>query len=134
MREIAPGLRPLPSRPKYSFNTHVVGGVVIDAGTRHAAKRILGALNGTRVTAHAVTHAHADHQGASRAICQALGVPFWGPGGEVGALERGDVSAMAPSNVVTRWQAKHWAGPGVRVDRPLAEGDELDEGFVAIAT
>ena len=134
MNEIAPGLRTLPSRPKYSFNTHVVGSVVVDAGTRHAAGRILGALNGTRVTAHAVTHAHADHQGASRELCERLGVPFWGPADERDALERGDLSAMAPSNVVTRWQLRNWAGPGVPVDRGLREGDELDAGFVALAT
>src|SRR4051794_18048793 len=134
MRELAPGLRTLPSRPEYAFNTHVVGGVVVDAGTRGAAGRILGALNGTRVTAHAVTHAHADHQGSSRELCARLGVPFWGPADEADALERGDLSAMAPSNVITRWQLRNWAGPGVPVERGLREGDELDAGFVAIAT
>jgi hydroxyacylglutathione hydrolase len=134
MIDVTASLRTVPSRPANAFNTHVIGAVVVDAGTRHAAKRLLGALDGIRVTAHAVTHAHADHQGASAALCRALGVPFWGPAGEVDALERGDVTMTAPSNLVTRWQARNWAGPGVPVDRPLREGDELDAGFVAIST
>ena len=27
--------------------------------------------------AHALTHAHPDHQGASKQVCDTLGVPFW---------------------------------------------------------
>jgi hydroxyacylglutathione hydrolase len=132
--EIAPGLRTLPSRPAHAFNVHLVGGVLVDAATRHATRRILRALRGARVHAHAVTHAHADHQGASAALCARLGVPFWGPAGELEALESGDLSAMAPRNVITRWQERRWAGPGLRVDRPLREGDELDAGFVVLET
>lgn len=134
MIEIAPDVRTIPSRPADAFNTHVIGAVVVDAGTRRAARRLLRALRGTAVRAHAVTHAHADHQGSSRTLCDALSVPFWGPADEVDALERGDLSAMAPSNVITRWQQRNWAGPGLPVARPLREGDELDAGFVAFAT
>ena len=134
MHEIAPGLHTLPSRPAYAFNVHLVGGVLVDAATRHATRRILRALGDAEIHAHAVTHAHADHQGASAALCARLGVPFWGPAGEVAALERGDVSAMAPDNPITRWQQRHWAGPGRPVDRSLREGDELDAGFVVLET
>jgi glyoxylase-like metal-dependent hydrolase (beta-lactamase superfamily II) len=134
MHDLAPGLRALPSRPAHAFNVHLVGRVLVDAATRHAQRRILRALRGVPVSAHAVTHAHADHQGASRAVCDALGIPFWAPAREVDALESGDLSAMAPSNLVTRWQLRHWAGPALTVDRPLEEGDELDAGFVALQT
>lgn len=136
MHELAPGLRTLPSRPAYAFNVHLVGGVLVDAGTRHATRRILRALAlaGVDVHALAVTHAHADHQGASAALRTRLGLPFWGPAGEADALERGDLRATGPDNLITRWQLRHWAGPAVPVDRALAEGDELDAGFVAIET
>jgi hydroxyacylglutathione hydrolase len=132
--ELAPGLRTLPGRPAHAFNVHLVGTVLVDAATRHATRRILRALAGAPVTALAVTHAHADHQGASAALRARLGVPFWGPAGEVDALQSGDLRAMAPSNPITNWQLRHWAGPGLPVDRALAEGDELDAGFVALET
>jgi len=134
MRQLAHDLHALPGRPAHAFNVHLVGGVLVDAATRRATGRILRALDGAEVRAHAVTHAHADHQGASAAVCAALQVPFWGPEAESDALRRGDLSAMAPSNAVTRWQLRHWAGPAVAVDRALREGDELDAGFVALET
>jgi glyoxylase-like metal-dependent hydrolase (beta-lactamase superfamily II) len=134
MHELAPALHALPGRPAHAFNVHLVGGVLVDAGTRHATHRILRGLDGATVHALAVTHAHADHQGASAALRERLGVPFWGPAAERDALERGDLRAMAPDNAIVRWQLRHWAGPAVAVDRALAEGDELDAGFVALET
>ena len=53
-----------------------MGDVLVDAGTKHATKRILRQLRGRTVTAHALTHAHPDHQGASHEVCTALGLPF----------------------------------------------------------
>ena len=38
------------------------------------------------ITAHAVTHAHSDHQGSSAALVAALRVPFWAPAREADAL------------------------------------------------
>jgi len=134
MIELAPDLHALPGRPAHAFNVHLVGGVLVDAGTRHATRRILRGLGDVPVHALAVTHAHADHQGASAALRAHLGIPFWGPAGEVDVLERGDLRAMAPDGAIVRWQLRHWAGPAVTVDRALEEGDELDAGFVALAT
>ena len=134
MDQLAPGLLHLPGRPSYAFNVYLAGGVVVDAATRHGARRILRALEGRAVTAHAVTHGHCDHQGSSAALVAKLGVPFWGPAGEVPALESGAVGPLGPGNAVTRWQLKNWAGPAVKVGRALAEGDELDAGFVVLET
>jgi hydroxyacylglutathione hydrolase len=136
MIEHAPGLRTLPGLPHHAFNVHLVGGVLIDAGTRHASRRVLRALrhSSAPVHAHAVTHAHADHQGSSAALVRALGIPFWAPASEADALEQGDLAAMAPSNAITRWQLRHWAGPAVAVDRMLRDRDELDAGFVVVET
>lgn len=137
MIEIAPGLRTLPSRPADAFNVHLVGGVLVDAATRHATRRILRAVRraDAPVHAHAVTHAHADHQGASAALVAALRIPFWGPAGEVAALESGDLSGTTPSgDPILELQRRFWKGPGVRVDRALREGDDLDAGFVVLET
>jgi glyoxylase-like metal-dependent hydrolase (beta-lactamase superfamily II) len=134
MDQLAPGLLHVPGRPSYAFNVYLAGGVIVDAATRHGARRILRALDGHTVTAHAVTHGHCDHQGSSAALVARLGVPFWGPAGEVEALESGAIEPLGPDNVVTRWQLKNWAGPAVRVDRALAEGDALDAGFVVLQT
>ena len=113
MIDLAPGLRLLPSRPAYAFNVYVAGGTIVDAGTRHAARRILGATRSLTITAHAVTHGHSDHQGSSAAIVQTLGVPFAAPAAEADALRAGDDLSLSPQNAITRWQARHWRGPGL---------------------
>jgi hydroxyacylglutathione hydrolase len=97
MEELAPGLLHVPGRPSHAFNVHVAGGVIVDAATRHAARRILRAVRGVEITAHAVTHGHCDHQGASAALTAQLGVPFWGPAGEVAALESGAIGPLGPT-------------------------------------
>jgi hydroxyacylglutathione hydrolase len=136
MNELAPDLRHVPGFPPFAFNVYLAGGVIVDAGTRYASRRILKAIKSTSlpVKAHAVTHGHCDHQGASAALTAALGVPFWGPAAEAKELRTGAVGPLAPSNLITRWQLKHWAGPGLAVDRELREGDALDAGFVALET
>ncbi|WCB92694.1 putative metallo-hydrolase YflN [Baekduia alba] len=134
MLQLAPGLATLPSRPAHAFNVHLAGGTIVDAATRHAATRILRAVKDTKITAHAVTHGHSDHQGSSAALVDALGVPFWAPAAEADALRAGDNTALSHDNVITRWQRKHWMGPAVEVDRELREGDALDAGFVVLET
>jgi hydroxyacylglutathione hydrolase len=61
-------------------NAYLAGDVLIDAGCRQSTGRILKQLDGHQVTAHALTHAHPDHQGASHHVCDQLGIPFWCPG------------------------------------------------------
>lgn len=133
MEEIADGLHLLSGRPSYGFNVYVMGGVLVDAATRLARRRILRQLKGVEVHAHALTHAHADHQGSSHAVCEALGIPLWASAAEAGAVEAGDLRSTVPLNVVTRLQLRRWAGPGHPVERRLAEGDEVG-GFTALET
>jgi hydroxyacylglutathione hydrolase len=134
MQDLAASLRLLPSRPAFAFNVYVAGGTIVDAATRHAAGRILRDTAGLAITAHAVTHGHSDHQGSSAALVARLGIPFWAPADEADALRSGRDDALSPRNAVTRWQARHWRGPAVPVDRELREGDALDAGFVALET
>jgi hydroxyacylglutathione hydrolase len=133
MKEVAPGVRLLAGRPRDAFNVHLVEDVLVDAATRHAARRILRQLRGVPVRAHALTHAHPDHQGASAAVCRALGLPLWAPAGEADAVRTGVIGPLGPVDVVTRWQLRHWAGPAAPVARELREGDEV-AGFRVLET
>lgn len=134
MRQLAPDLHVLPSRPADAFNVYLAGTTIVDAATRHAARRILRSVGDRPVAAHAVTHGHSDHQGSSAALVAALGVPFWAPHGAAAALRAGDNTPLGRDNATTRWQRRHWAGPAVDAARELREGDELDAGFVVLET
>lgn len=133
MRQLAPGVHVLDGRPRDAFNVHLLEDVVVDAATRHGARRLLPQLRGIPVTAHALTHAHADHQGSSAALCEALGLPLWAPAGEADAVRTGDIGPLGPVNRITTWQLGHWAGPGHPVARELREGDEV-AGFRVLET
>lgn len=133
MENLAPDLDLLRSRPAFAFNSYLAGGVLIDAGTRWARRRIMRALAGHDVRAHAITHAHADHQGASAAVCAGLGIPFWVGERDVETAEAGGPAVATPRNAVTFVQGYVWAGAGRHVDRALREGDEAG-GFTVLET
>jgi len=133
MEQITQDLHLLPSRPAHAFNAYLMGDVLVDAGTRHARRRILRALAGHVPAAHAITHSHADHQGASAALCDELGIELWCPDEDADAMESGDLRDRAPVNLVTRAQLRWWAGPAHPVARRLREGDEVG-GFTVLET
>jgi glyoxylase-like metal-dependent hydrolase (beta-lactamase superfamily II) len=98
----------------------------VDAATRHAGRRILRQLKGREVTAHALTHAHADHQGASHEVCSALGIPFWVGERDADAAEDPRLIAeRQPEHRLNRLANRFWTGPGHPVDRRLREGDDV---------
>ena len=72
MKTLADGLLQLSGFPPNAINVYLTDGVLIDAGSRFDRGRILRQLKGHKVSAHALTHAHPDHQGASHAVCEAL--------------------------------------------------------------
>ena len=77
MKQLADDLFLLDGFPPFAINVYLMGDVLVDAGSRHAARRILRQLNGRTVAAHALTHAHPDHQGASHEVCEKLSLPLW---------------------------------------------------------
>lgn len=129
MKELAPGIWHLQCMTglPYAINAYLAGDVLIDAGTRQSTKRILRQLEGHDVKAHALTHAHPDHQGASHEVCERLGIPFWCPEGDVETAERGKeaIAEDQPDHPVTQFFVRAFAGPGHPVDRPLREGDQV---------
>jgi glyoxylase-like metal-dependent hydrolase (beta-lactamase superfamily II) len=134
MLRLADDLELLGGFPPFAINVYIMGGVLVDAATRFARGRILGQLRGRTLTAHALTHAHPDHQGASHAVCEALGLPLWCGEVDSDAMEtEGLIMARMPPHWLTRAVGRHWVGPPHHVARRLREGDEVG-GFQVIET
>ncbi|MGI8661573.1 MAG: MBL fold metallo-hydrolase [Thermoleophilaceae bacterium] len=136
MKQLAPGVwqlagaLPIPN----AINTYLIEDVLVDAGARFDGKRILRQLSGRTLAAHALTHAHPDHQGASELVCRAFGVPFWVSDGDAPKAERPDlIRSEQPDHALNRLFFKTLAGPGRAVDRRLFEGDQM-VGFQVLET
>ncbi len=134
MNQLAEDVCQLKGWPKNAINVNLVGDVLIDAATRQAEKRIMRQIAGRTVTAHALTHAHPDHQGSSHAICEALEIPLWCGQGDVPAMETPGaiVNPKAPG-WLNALQGRFWTGPAHPVARALHEGDDV-AGFTVLET
>ncbi len=114
-------------------NAYLAGDVLIDAGTKRSGKGILKDLSGHSVAAHALTHAHPDHQGASHEVCTTLGIPYWVPEGDVEPAENPAlIGERQPDHFLAQFFARIFTGPAHKVDRVLVDGDEV-AGFKVIA-
>lgn len=133
MKRVAEGVELLDGRPPYAINVYLIGDVLLDAATRRAGKRILRQLRGRAVSAHALTHAHPDHQGASHEVCQALRIPLWCGEADVPAMEDGQIAERQPDHPLNRLIDRFWTGPPHPVARALREGDEV-AGFTVLDT
>ena len=125
MKQLAEGVWQLDGSPRDAINVYVIGDVLIDAGTVLDRKRILWQVEGREIAAHALTHGHPDHYGASHAVCAALDVPLWCGAADVEAVEAGKIVSVG---------GRLLPGPhGHPVARALREGDEL-AGFTVLET
>lgn len=131
MEKIADDVYLLDGFPKYAINIYLIGDVLLDAGTKMAKGRILRQIKDRPVTAHALTHAHPDHQGSSHAVCEALNIPLWCGEKDAHTMETGEYTEAIPSNWNTLVQHHIWTGPPHPVARRLNEGDEV-AGFTVI--
>jgi hydroxyacylglutathione hydrolase len=131
MRRVAEDVFQIRLAPRHGINAYLLGDVVVDAGTKGSAKRLIRALHGHTVGAHALTHAHVDHGGGSKRLVDAFDVPVW-----VGERDRADMESGRPAAPET------WARPmmarlrqdRVGVARVLREGDDLGHGFTVLET
>ena len=132
MRELAEGVQLLRGFPPNAINVYLVGDVLIDAATRQGERRIMRQIAGRQLSAHALTHAHPDHQGSSHAICERLNIPLWCGQGDVPAMETpgGIANSQAPG-WLNWFQQRFWTGPPHPVARALVEGDEV-AGFTVL--
>jgi hydroxyacylglutathione hydrolase len=134
MKQLADDVYILEGFPPYAINVYLLGEVLVDSSTRFAAWRILRRLRGRTISAHALTHAHPDHQGSSHAICQALGVPLWCGDADAAAMEtRGEVMARMPRHWLSGSVGRLWTGPPHSVSRRLRDGDQVGS-FTVIET
>jgi glyoxylase-like metal-dependent hydrolase (beta-lactamase superfamily II) len=134
MKRLADGLFQLRGFPPHVVNIYLMDGILIDAGTRFDVRRILRQLKGQTVTAHALTHAHPDHQGSSHAVCEALGLPLWCGSGDAEAVEDPTlIVSRLPQHWLNRTVGAFASGPAHPVARRLREGDEVG-GFRVIET
>jgi glyoxylase-like metal-dependent hydrolase (beta-lactamase superfamily II) len=125
LQKLADDLNILGGFPSFAINIYLMGDVLVDAGSRHAAKRILRQLRGRTVSAHALTHAHADHQGSSHEVCETLQIPLWCGELDAEAVEDGRIRERMPRHPINQVIPRLFAGPPHAVARRLREGDEI---------
>jgi len=126
MQQLTDDVWQLSGFPPNGMNVYVVGDVLVDAGVRLDRGRILKQVRDSGLRAHALTHAHPDHYGASHAVCDALGIPLWCGDADADAVEHGKMV----------WKGgRTLPGPPAHpVARRLREGDELAAGFTVLET
>jgi hydroxyacylglutathione hydrolase len=132
MKKLADDVYHLRGFPPNAINCYLIGGILIDARTRYAAGSILRQLKGHAVHAHALTHAHPDHQGASHVVCEARGLPLWCGEADADAVEN---PRLIGERMSRHWLnsmiGRNWTGPAHPVARRLREGDEVG-GFAVL--
>jgi hydroxyacylglutathione hydrolase len=125
LKRLADDIYMLGGFPPFAINIYLIGDVLVDAGSRHAGKRILRQLRGRTIGAHALTHAHADHQGSSHEVCDALGIPLWCGSLDADAVEDGRIMERQPRHPINSLIGLAFPGPPHPVDRRLQEGDTV---------
>ena len=133
MHELAPDVWQVPLARGEGVNAYLVGDILVDAGTKAQARRLLRAVEGRPVRALAVTHAHPGHAGGAGLVQDELGIPLWVGRGDVRALEDGEPE-LADGPLMRLLGGFLGSFDGRPADRELVEGDELGAGFVALET
>lgn len=131
MREIAPDVYQISVMPRQAINTYLIGDVLVDSGSRQSFKKIAKALKNRKISGHTLTHAHPDHQGSSKQVCETYNIPLWCGSKDAVAMETGDYEGFIPKNAISNFVDKRFRGPEHPVDRALEEGDEV-AGFTVI--
>jgi hydroxyacylglutathione hydrolase len=134
MKQLAEDVYMLKGFPPNAINVYVASEVLIDSATRQAEKRIFKQIAGRKLTGHALTHVHPDHQGCSHVVCERLDIPLWVGQDDVPAMETaGSVVGGKVPAWTKRIQERYWVGPPHPVSRALREGDEV-AGFTVLDT
>lgn len=135
MKNIAKDVYQIPLFPRNAINCYVIEDVLIDAGIRSSSGIIIKALKDKNISKHALTHAHADHQGSSKIICETLNIPLLCSEPEKEFAENGNVVTEYPNpnHIISKFQKIFWAGKGHLVSQTLKEGNQIG-GFTVIET
>lgn len=135
MKNIAKDVYQIPLFPRNAINCYLIEDVLIDAGIRSSADTIFKAIKDKTVSKHALTHAHTDHQGSSKIICETLQIPLLCSESEKELAENGNVITEYPNpnHIISKFQKNFWAGKGYSVSQTLKENDQIG-GFTVIET
>jgi hydroxyacylglutathione hydrolase len=132
MFELANGVYQLAGKPPNLINIYLIDGILVDAGTPQAHRRIFRELGDRTPTAHLVTHAHPDHYGSSHAVCEKYGIPLITGANDADAIEKSGPEA-ADTFMARSFLSKMPPPPAHPVDTRLYEGDRVGS-FVVIDT
>lgn len=124
MKQMAPGVWRLDELPRPVINVYLAEDVLVDAGRTWDIGRIRKQTAGCELSLLALTHVHPDHQGAAKATCEERNIPLACHGDDVDAME-GRRRVAATSHPLARLFDRLWSGPPRKVDRVLAEDDEV---------
>src|SRR6476660_6834007 len=120
MKQLADVLYLLRGFPPNAIHVYLARDVLIDAATRQGERRIMRQIRGRRVAAHALTHAHPDHQGSSHAVAVALEIPVWCGADDADAVEDPRlIVERLPNHWLNRTFSGFWTGPPHPVARRL---------------
>ncbi|SMD00411.1 MBL fold metallo-hydrolase [Pedobacter nyackensis] len=135
MKEIAKGVFHLALMPRNAINCYVIDDILVDAGIRSSAGKILKSIAGRSIKKHVLTHAHADHQGSSSRICEKLKIPLLTSELEKTGAESGLVTDTYPdkNHFIARFQQRYWAGSAWPVSETIKEGDMVGS-FTVVET
>ena len=127
MNKIAENVYHIPLIPRNSINVYLIEGFLVDAGIRSSFSKLERTLKDRNVHTHVLTHAHADHQGSSKQICEVLDIPLWCSKQEKPQAESGYATKEYPrqNHLITKFQQKFWAGDACKVNKTIQEGDTL---------
>lgn len=126
MKWMAKNVWRLKEFPAPSINVYIAEDVLIDAGRRWDRRRIFAELGDREISMLALTHAHPDHQGVAKDVCEARGIPLACHADDIEAMEgRRAMQEAAPGNPYNRVIRRIWQGPPCKVNRALTDGDEV---------
>lgn len=129
MKLIAEDVYQIPVMPRNSINTYLIEDMLIDAGIKSSFQTIFNSIQCKAVSTHILTHAHADHQGSSKAICETLNIPLWCSELEKPQAESGDATKEypRPNHIITKLQKNYWAGDACKVSKTIKEYDMIGQ-------
>ncbi len=126
MQQLAPGVWRLKELPLPVINIYLAEDVLIDAGRTWDRRRVFAEIEGREISMLALTHAHPDHQGVAKDVCEARAIPLACHADDVEAMEgRRPLQEAHRGHLANRVIRRIWEGPPYKVERVLNEGDEV---------
>lgn len=126
MKPVAPGFWQFRFLWPNAFNAYFIEAgaerVIVDASTRWDRGNMRRQLAGKDSTLLVLTHAHPDHQGCAKCLCEEFNIPLAVHEAEVASAE-GRAPLCRQSRSIEFLGGLIWAGPRSPVGRVLREGD-----------